>query len=508
MTFINRICLAYLTPTLRRLDRARRDPVGVQRACLEELVRHGRGTAFGHEHRFEEIRSLADFQRRVPVRDYDAFQPYIDRLRAGERHVLWDQDVRWFARSSGTSSDKSKYIPVTPDNLRHCHMAGFTRMLASFLHAHPRSGILSGKALTLGGSVRVDEMGDGRACSGDLSAILLSCSPRVAEWARTPSREIALVADFQEKIAKICQACSRLDVTNFAGVPSWNLVLIHKLLEYNNARFLTDIWPNIELFMHGGINFEPYREQYRELIPSSAMRYVENYNASEGYFAFQDEESDPSMLLTLDNGVFYEFIPASRVDEITGGAPRELDTVASVVTGKPYALVISTNSGLWRYLVGDCVEFTSTFPHKIRITGRTKLYINAFGEELMIGNAERALAEACRACGAAVREYTVAPRYMTADRKGSHQWLIEFTESPADLDCFTDRLDAALRSVNSDYDAKRTANSTMLRPLVQSLPPGTFLRWMATRERLGGQNKVPRLSNDRHVVDEILSLLP
>jgi hypothetical protein len=507
MTLINKICLAYLSPVLRRIEQSRRDPVRFQLECFRSLVKNGRETSFGREHRFDAVKGIADFQRRVPVRDYDAFQPYIDRLRGGEDRVTWNQRVRWFAKSSGTSSDKSKFIPVTPDNLRACHMGGFTRMIGSFLHRHPGSRILSGKALTLGGSVQVDGTGDGRAFSGDLSAILLENSPRVAEWVRTPPREVALVANFQEKIEKICRLCSRLDVTNFSGVPSWNLVLINKLLEYNNARYLTDIWPNIELFMHGGINFEPYRAQYRELIPAPRMKYVENYNASEGYFAFQDEDDDPSMLLTLDNGVFYEFIPVERLDEALQEGACELDTVESVVTGKPYALVISTNGGLWRYLVGDCVEFTSTYPHKIKIVGRTRLYINAFGEELMIGNAENALAVACRECDASVREYTVAPLYMTLDHKGAHQWLVEFSEPPADIELFIDRLDRALCSVNSDYEAKRANNSTMSRPVVHPVPPGTFLRWLEMRKRVGGQNKVPRLSNDRHVVEELLALI-
>jgi hypothetical protein len=315
-----------------------------------------------------------------------------------------------------------------------------------------------------------------------------------------------MLPDFQEKVERICRSCSRLDVRSFSGVPSWNLVLINRLLEYNGARYLTDVWPNMELFMHGGISFEPYREQYRELIPGDRMRYVESYNASEGYFAFQDDDDDPSMLLTLDNGVFYEFIPVERCEEALQEGALPLDTVESVTTGRPYALVITTNGGLWRYLVGDCVEFTSLFPHKIKIVGRTRLYINAFGEELMIGNAENALAVACRECAAAVREYTVAPRYMTLEHKGSHQWLVEFSEPPADLDEFTDRLDRALCAVNSDYEAKRANNSTMCRPAVVSLPEGTFLRWLGGRDRGGGQNKVPRLSNDRRVVEELLAL--
>ncbi|MDR0765569.1 MAG: GH3 auxin-responsive promoter family protein, partial [Odoribacteraceae bacterium] len=462
MSFINKTCLAYLAPTLARLDKSRRDPATFQHACFRALLQGGRHTAFGHDHHFHSIRSIRDFQRAVPVRDYDAFQPYIDRLRRGEKHVTWNQRVRWFAKSSGTSADKSKYIPVTPDNLHACHLGGFTRSLASYIRRHPRTRLLAGKALTLGGSLRLDDTPGARALAGDLSAILLSTSPRLAELARVPSRKIALMPDFREKTRAICETCSRLDVTSIHGVPSWNLVLINKLLEYNNARYLTDIWPGIELFMHGGIHFEPYREQFDALLPGRQMQYVNNYNASEGFFAFQDDDDDPSMLLVTDNGVFHEFIPARDLDNLDNTGPRELDTVDTVITGQPYALVISTNAGLWRYLPGDCIEFTSTYPHKIKIVGRTRLYINAFGEELMIGNAERALAIACAAGGERVREYTAAPVFMTAGRKGTHEWLVEFALPPADLPSFAARLDAALRSVNSDYDAKRTNDNTML----------------------------------------------
>ena len=507
MTLVNKACIAYFSPLLKRIEQGRRDPVRFQHACFQYLVKNGRDTAFGREHHFRHPWGIAAFQRNVPVRDYNAFQPYIDRLRGGEEHVSWNQRVKWFAKSSGTSANKSKFIPVTPDNLRVCHMGGFTRMIASFLQQHPDTGILAGKALTLGGSVQLDEAGDGRSFHGDLSAILLANSPRAAEWLRTPPREVALLANFQEKVERICEACSRLDVRSFSGVPSWNLVLLNKLLEYNNASDLTGIWPNIELFMHGGIHFDPYREQYRTLIPGERMKYVENYNASEGYFAFQDDENDPSMLLTLDNGVFYEFIPAGQLEKCLLEGPRELDTIESVSTGQPYALVISTNSGLWRYLIGDHVEFTSTFPHKIKITGRTQLYINAFGEELMIANAEKALAIACKECNAVTWEYTVAPLYMTLDRKGAHQWLIEFSKPPDDIEAFIDRLDRELCIVNSDYEAKRASNSTMSRPVVRPVPAGTFLRWLEKCDRVGGQNKVPRLANDRRVIEEILALV-
>ena len=503
---VNQICLRWFSPTLKRVEKSRKDPMLFQHSEFKELIHKGSDTLFGNEHRFSAIESIESYQRSVPIRDYNAFQPYIDRLRGGENYVLWNQKAKWFAKSSGTSSDKSKFIPVTPDNLNKCHMGGFIRSLSSYLDRNPKSGILSGKALTLGGSVQLDKMSHKGAFNGDISAILLKNSPKIAELVRTPPREIALIANFQEKIEKICQICSKQNITNFSGVPSWNLVLIHKLLEYNNVKYLTDIWPNLELFMHGGINFEPYRSQYFELIPKDTMKYVENYNASEGYFAFQDSETDNSMLLTLDNGVFYEFIPVEKYEEALAGDNSSIVTVEGVQKGRRYAIVITTNSGLWRYLIGDCVEFTSTYPHKIKIVGRTQLYINAFGEELMIGNAENAISIASREHNASVYEYTVAPIFMSRDHKGAHQWLIEFTDAPTDMEAFTDSLDQALASQNSDYEAKRTNDSTMLKPIVVALKPGTFLKWMEQRKKVGGQNKIPRLSNDRDYIEELLRI--
>lgn len=506
MSLINKICLSYLAGTLKKIDESRKDPISFQIKEFKEMIKKGTDTSFGKEHKFSSVKNIEDYTRSVPIRDYNAFQPYIDRLRSGEDYVLWNQKVRWFAKSSGTSSDKSKFIPITQDNLKDCHMGGFIRLLISYLERNPKSNILSGRALTLGGSVQLDEMNHKGAFNGDLSAILLKNSPRIAEIVRTPPREVALNANFQEKIEQICKICSKQDVTNFSGVPSWNLVLIHKLLEYNNVEHLTDIWPNIELFMHGGINFEPYRSQYMELIPKDTMKYVENYNASEGYFAFQDDDLDNSMMLTFDNGVFYEFIPVEKYDEVLKGDYSSVVTIEGVEKNKSYALVITTNSGLWRYLIGDCIKFTSTYPHKIKIVGRTQLYINAFGEELMISNAENAISIASKEHNASVSEYTVAPIYMSRDRKGAHQWLIEFAEAPKDLEAFTDSLDRALASQNSDYEAKRSNNSTMLRPVVVALKHGTFLKWMENRKKVGGQNKIPRLSNDRLYVEELLAI--
>ena len=386
------------------------------------------------------------------------------------------------------------------------------QVLATYIRRYPDSRLFNGKALTLGGSVKVDELSGAGARNGDLSAILLSNSPSVAEIVRTPSRDIAMLPDFRQKIEGICRVCSKQNVTNFSGVPSWNLIMIERLIEYNHAQYLTDIWPNLELFMHGGISFEPYREQYRRLIPSDRMHYLENYNASEGYFALQDDPSEKGMALTIDNGVFFEFIPMRSLDKVMSGESDEAYTVDEVRTGETYAMVITTNSGLWRYLIGDCVRFTSLCPHRVIITGRTQLYINAFGEELMIHNAEEALSEACRECGVDVTDYTVAPVFMDeTHQKGAHQWVVEFSEEcrdivldPKKVEMFRSSLDAALCRHNSDYEAKRSGNTTMTMLELTPVPSGTFYRWMEGRGKIGGQNKVPRMSNDRRFVEQIL----
>lgn len=508
MADLEKIVSLALNPLLRSADRAAEQPEETQRRILNRLIENGKHTVFGGEHRFSGFHGYTDFSHNVPVRDYNGLSPYIERLYNGEDYVLWNEKTRWFAKSSGTSSGKSKFIPVTPSNLQDCHYRGFKTLLATYLQLNPKSRLFHGKALTLGGSVKIGEIGASKTESGDLSAILLKNSPAIAEIVRTPPKNIAMAADFEEKIAGICKYCSNQNVTNFAGVPSWNLVLIEKLLEYNNAEYLTDIWPNVELFMHGGISFTPYKERFRNLIPSDRMHYIENYNASEGYFAFQNDLTDTSMQLALDNGVFFEFIPLKSVEKVLAGESDDIVPIEGVRTGMQYALVISTNSGLWRYLIGDCVEFTSIYPHKIRITGRTQLYINAFGEELMIHNAESALAEACVECGLHVQDYTVAPIFMDDFHdKGRHQWIVEFSEEKISADTFEQfrhSLDRALCKRNSDYEAKRNNNTTMEELQLTVVANGSFYNWMNSRGKIGGQHKVPRLYNDRTFADEIL----
>ena len=382
-------------------------------------------------------------------------------------------------------------------------------MMANYIHNNPNSRIFHGKALTLGGSVTPDR--SGKIYMGDLSALLLKNSPAIVELIRTPSRKTALIGNFEEKLHAICKESSGENVTNFSGVPSWNLMLLNKILEYTGKRDIGQVWPNMELFMHGGTGFEPYRALFQKLIPTQGMHYLENYNASEGYFAFQDDESQNGMLLTVNNGIFYEFIPMDILDDVLSGKITEIPTLAEVKTGVNYAMVISTIGGLWRYLIGDCVQFVSTYPHRITITGRTQLCINAFGEELMISNAEQALAMACMECHCAAAEFTVAPVFMQLDEnaqtsKGYHRWAIEFSTPPADPAEFAAVLDKHLTCVNSDYEAKRTGNATMQQLELKILETGTFLKWMRQKGKVGGQNKVPRLHKDSQFIDQLLQI--
>lgn len=510
MNIINTIFLKYSHKLLKELDVSRKEPMQYQMHWFKYLIENGKESAFGREMGFDGIKTIADFQKKVPVMDYNHTAPYINRLLAGEDYVLWNKPVRKFAKSSGTSSDKSKFIPITEESLQTTHYGGFKRMLASYILNNPKSKIFTGNALTLGGSVVPDK--SGRIVTGDLSALLLKNSPAIVEAIRTPRRETALIGDFQLKLEAICRECTEKNVTNFSGVPSWNLMLLNKILEYTGKRNICEVWPNMELFSHGGIGFEPYRPIFQKLIPSGNMHYVENYNASEGYFAFEDDDSSDGMLLTVNNGIFYEFIPMPILDDVLNGKIREIPTLNDVQCGVNYAIVISTIGGLWRYLIGDCVEFASIFPHKIKITGRTQLYINAFGEELMISNAEQALAKACNKCKCTVTDFTVAPVFMELGNnaqtsKGFHRWAIEFGTPPAIMGQFASTLDHYLTTLNSDYEAKRAGDATMQQLEIISLPKGTFLKWMEQRGKTGGQNKVPRLYEDDKFIKELIALL-
>ncbi len=491
---------------LNSVEKSKKDPVSIQNKLFSNLIKSGLKSGFFKDHAINKPISVKEYQNRVPLRDYNQFESYFERIRKGEQYLLWDKPVKWFAKSSGTSSSKSKYIPVTSDSLNDCHYLGMKKMLASYLVNYPNSSLFDGDALTLGGSVTVDELGNGKTYCGDLSAILLKQSPFWVDFRRVPKLETALLTDFEKKVEEICKVSHKYDITSISGVPSWNLVMLKKVLEYSGKNNLLEIWPNLELFMHGGINFEPYKGEFHKLIPSDSMNYMENYNASEGYFAFQDTHDDNSMLLLTDNGVFYEFIPMERLEEAISGSFTGFDTIESVKKNINYAMVITTNGGLWRYLIGDCIKFTSLFPHKILIIGRTQLFINAFGEELMIHNAEKALAATCEKHKVYVSNYTVAPKFMEDDKKGAHQWLIEFESIPESIYAFGADLDKELCNLNSDYEAKRNGNITMEAPEIVIIKKGVFYKWMRSRDRLGGQNKVPRLSGSREYAEQILAL--
>ena len=484
-----------------RIERYGANARAVQNEQLEYLLAAGRLTAFGRERSFGGIRSYEEFCRRVDVADYAGFAEYVERARRGERSVLWPGRVRWFAKSSGTTGRRSKYIPVTAEGVALNHMRGMRDVVAMATRIFPKADLFAGRMLTLGGSHSIEREGDA-AEVGDLSAILIEHTPRMARLFRRPSRKVALTADFNRKVEALCRECATQNITALAGVPSWNLVMLTRLLEYTGRDNISQVWPNLQLFVHGGTDFRPYREVFRRMIPSQGMNYMETYNASEGFFAMADREGADDMLLMLDYGTFYEFLPTNCLTDYEKAIP-----LAEVECGVEYAMIISNCNGLWRYMIGDTVEFTSVAPYRIRITGRTQSYINVFGEELVVDNAERAVEAACRATGADVVEYTVAPVYMGGyHTQGAHQWLVEFRTMPDSVERWCEVLDEELCRCNSDYDAKRQGSATLLAPVVTILPRGTFMRQMTAEGRLGGQNKVPRLRCDRELADALLNL--
>lgn len=501
MSLINSLVGWLNTKRLHQIDLFRRFPMEVQEEMLLKLIEKGKQTKYGKQNGFHSISCIKDFQQQVPIVDYNGIKDFVEKLRKGEQNLLWPGEIRWFAKSSGTTSDKSKFIPVSKDALEECHFRGGKDVLAIYTDLYPDTKIFAGKGLTLGGSHQIDNFSN-ESYYGDLSAILIENLPWWVDFIRTPSQKVALIPEWEKKLQQLTSETLRENVTNLAGVPSWNLVMIKHILDFTGKNNLLEVWPNLELFTHGGVSFTPYREQFQRIIPSPAMHYIETYNASEGFFAIQDNPCTNDMLLMLDYGVFYEFVP---VDQVHSPTPKAL-TIADVEVGKNYAMVITTNSGLWRYMIGDTVAFTSTYPHKIKITGRTKHYINAFGEEVIIDNAEKALAVACEKTGALIREYTAAPVYMDQNARGAHEWLIEFEKEPDDLNFFITLLDNALCAINSDYEAKRYKGITLGPPIIKSMREGTFYRWMKERGKLGGQNKVPRLSNTREYVDALLQI--
>ena len=498
LNFVNSFMSWYLKKRVQSIAQVMENGSEVQMESFGQLLGQLRKTSFGKSHGADSIKDLDSFRERIPIHSYDDLKPYIERTMKGEQKVLWPGEIRWFAKSSGTTSDKSKFIPVSFDALNDCQFRGSRDVLALYYQDHPHAKVFQGKGLIIGGSHQVNELSP-NSYYGDLSAVMMNNLPFIANYLATPGMEVALMENWEEKMEKIIAITQDEDVTNISGVPSWTLLVIKGLLEQTGKDSLMDIWPNLELYVHGGVNFDPYRAQFRELIPGKAMSYRETYNASEGFFGVQDKE-DEDMLLMLDYGIFYEFITMEDLDK---DQPRTY-WIDEVELNKNYAVVLNTNGGLWRYLLGDTIQFTSLNPFRIKVSGRTKLFINAFGEELMIDNAEAAMARAQERCSCTVREYTAAPIYLQGDKKGGHEWLIEFEKAPEDLDRFATVLDEELKAQNSDYEAKRQADLALLKPKVNLCEQGTFYEWLKSRNKLGGQHKVPRLANNRTIIDDII----
>ena len=487
-------------PRQRELERHQNEGETLQREVLTHLLQRAKDTEYGRNHLFGTTKGYEGFAKNVPVNTYEELKGDIDRMRQGEHDVLWPGRVKWYAKSSGTTNDKSKFIPVSPEGLKQIHYKGGADVVALYLRNNPQSRMFDGRGLILGGSHAPNYNLPG-SLVGDLSAILIENINPVVNLVRVPSKKTALLSDFEVKRDRIAREAMNKNVTNLSGVPSWMLSVLNRMMELSGKTHLEEVWPNIEVFFHGGVAFTPYREQYERLITSPRMNYMETYNASEGFFGIQDDPQDRSMLLMLDYDVFYEFIPVESLDS----QPTPLPLWA-VETGKDYAMVISTSCGLWRYMIGDTVRFTSTNPYKFVISGRTKSFINAFGEELIVDNAERGLAYACQTTGAIVSEYTAAPVFMDDKAKCRHQWVIEFAKPPADLPAFAATLDRKLQELNSDYEAKRYKDIT-LQPLeIIEARPNLFNDWLKRKGKLGGQHKVPRLSNERTIIDELISL--
>lgn len=479
-------------------------PVETQDQVFHHLISSGQYTEFGRQFGFSKIYKLNEYKQQVPVFDYETLKPYIHKIMEGQQNILWNTPIKWFAKSSGTTSDKSKFIPVSQECLDDCHYRAGRDVLSLYYQNFPESDLLTGKTLVIGGSHQVNKLNE-ESFYGDLSAVMLQNMPFYGQLVRTPDLSIALMDEWEEKIEQIALATIHENVTSMAGVPTWTLVLIRRIFELAGTDNLTDVWPNLELYIHGGVSFTPYKDQFRNLIRSPLMQYLETYNASEGFFGAQDNLfTDEGLLLFLNHGIFYEFMP---VEELGKENPQTLQ-LGEVETGRNYAPVISTNGGLWRYLVGDTIQFTSLFPFRVRVTGRTKSFINAFGEEVIVDNADKALSIACEKTGAIVNDYTAAPVYFSGNDNGAHEWLIEFEKPPADGGAFIREVDQALRCINSDYEAKRYKNIALRMPLLHILPKGTFNEWLKSKGRLGGQHKVPRLSNDRRYVDDILKFSP
>ena len=486
---------------IHQIDLFKKHPIEVQTECLEQLVGKAKNTDFGKEHHFNLIKDYKSFQQHIPLQDYTSLKPYIERNIKGEQNLLWPDDVKWFAKSSGTTTGKSKFIPVSKEAVEDCHYKGGKDLLGMYYNHHPTTKLFQGKHLILGGSSQINYF-NSESYFGDLSAIIVKNLPWWCEWRRTPKKEITLMDNWEEKLPKMVESTINEDVMILAGVPSWTLVFLKQVLAFTGKQNIMEVWPNLELYMHGGVNFEPYRSQFEALIQNNKMNYVQTYNASEGFFAIQDQVKADDMLLMLDYGIFYEFIPSNEVNK---KHPKTI-TLQEVKLNENYALVISTSAGLWRYVIGDTIKFTSLKPHRIKVTGRTTNFINTFGEELITDNTDKAVQYACKQTNALVKDYSAAPIYMNDTETGGHEWIIEFYKKPNNIGEFTKILDDHLKSLNSDYEAKRTNDLTIKMPLVHIAKSGTFYDWLLSKGKLGGQHKIPRLSNNRIILEELLTI--
>lgn len=490
---------------LGQIENFKQNPITVQNQTFDELIEAGKRTDFGRKYGFNRIQSYADFARQVPVFDYESFKPYIEKTMRGKQQVIWNTDIEWFAKSSGTTSSRSKYIPVSEESLEECHYKGGKDMVSIYVSNYPDTKLFTGKSLSIGGTLEKNHLNpEGIAKAGDISAVIMQNLPIWAQFARTPSLETALMGEWESKIERMARETMDENVTSIAGVPTWTVVLLQRILELKKAKNILEVWPNLEVFFHGAVAFGPYRSLFKELIPSDKMHYMETYNASEGFFGIQDQPGSDELLLLLDYGIFYEFIPMEEWDKDN----PQVIPLEDIEVGKNYAMVISSNGGLWRYKIGDTVKFTSTLPYRFRISGRTKHFINAFGEELIVENAENAIQFACDQTGATIANFTAAPVYFENNgSKGAHEWVVEFRKSPPNLEDFARILDEKLRQVNSDYDAKRHKDLALNQLILHQAPEGLFEAWLRKKGKLGGQNKVPRLANSREYIDEILGMM-
>ena len=474
-------------------------PIDVQQELLMRLLDVARNTTVGKQYDYKTIYDYKTFAARVPIQKYETIEPLIERTRKGEQNLFWPSNIQWFAKSSGTTNAKSKFIPVSNEALEDCHLKAGKDMLCLYINNNEDAGLFNGRGLRLGGSSAIYE--DSNSYFGDLSAIIIENMPFWADFSSAPKIDVALMEEWEAKMKAIVEETVNENITSLVGVPSWMLVLLNAVLEKTGKENIHEVWPNLEVYFHGGVNFNPYREQFKKLLPKKGFRYYETYNASEGFFAIQDINGSNELLLMLDYGIFYEFIP---MDQYLGEDSVAIE-LQEVELDKNYAIVITTNSGLWRYLIGDTVKFVSLDPYRIKITGRTKHFINAFGEELIIENAEEALKKVCKKTKTEIIDYTVAPIFMDGKAKGAHEWIIEFKKAPEDIDYFAELLDNALKSINSDYESKRYLNMTLTMPKVHPAESGLFYNWLKQNGKLGGQHKIPRLSNNRNFVEELLA---